>query len=209
MSSVIFGAFAAAVLVGGLAFAPAGARHPGAPVGAAAGRRPDDVMNVLVDVARDLRTGVSLPAAVERALAATPSILPATAAAMARGRSIDEAVALADPTTDDERLLVQAIRFARRSEGHGSQVVEHAATIVRERRAWRDERRMQSAQARLSARILTWLPMAFAMWSALTSPKVRAAYQAVPLTYAFSIAGVALNLYGWWWMRRIVSGIGT
>jgi Flp pilus assembly protein TadB len=85
-------------------------------------------------------------------------------------------------------------------------VLEQAGGVLRERRAWQYERHAQAAQARLSARVLTWLPMAFAAWGIATSGRVRAAYSATPLTVWCTSAGIALNIVGWWWMRRIITG---
>jgi tight adherence protein B len=83
--------------------------------------------------------------------------------------------------------------------------LERAAAVLRERRAWRAERVAQSAQARLSARILTILPLAVGLWAVLTSARVRAAYVSSPVPLVAAVAGVALDLCGLWWMRRIVA----
>jgi len=65
---------------------------------------------------------------------------------------------------------------------------------------------IQSAQARLSARVLTLLPVAFAGWGIATDSRVRAAYAMSPLPGACTACGLLLDLAGWWWMRRLVRG---
>ncbi|MEZ5250945.1 MAG: hypothetical protein R2713_17555 [Ilumatobacteraceae bacterium] len=83
-------------------------------------------------------------------------------------------------------------------------MLERTSVVVRERRAWRAERLAQAAQARASARVLTLLPLAFAGWSVLSSPSVRAAYTTSGVVVVLSLIGVILNAIGWWWMRRVI-----
>jgi Flp pilus assembly protein TadB len=85
-------------------------------------------------------------------------------------------------------------------------VLDRAVTVIRERRAWRHERHVHSAQARTSARVLTLLPLGFALWGLLTSPSVRTAYATSPVVIAVAATGIALNVAGWWWMRHVVNG---
>ena len=196
----------------GVAFAPTGARLPVAAPPAGRSTSPDragGLIEVLDDIGRDVRTGSSFPAAVDHALTIRPSVLASVAVALNRGLPLGEALAAADVRTPDEALAVHACGLAHRSGAHGADVVEHAASIMRERRAWAAERHAQAAQARLSARVLTWLPMAFALWCVLTSSQVRLAYGTVPLTAVCAGFGVVLNATGWQWMRRIVRGAPT
>ena len=62
---------------------------------------------------------------------------------------------------------------------------------------------MQSAQARLSAVVLTWLPVAVLALLVLTSGGVRHVVSS-PVGIVLLGSGSLLNLAGWWWMRRIV-----
>jgi Flp pilus assembly protein TadB len=78
--------------------------------------------------------------------------------------------------------------------------------VVRERQAWRAERHAQAAQARLSARMLTVLPLVVAGWGLVSGPRARQTYVESPATSVFAGLGVALNLVGWMWMRRLVRG---
>jgi tight adherence protein B len=62
---------------------------------------------------------------------------------------------------------------------------------------------VQSAQARLSATVLTWLPIAVLGVMLATSPAVRRVVVS-PLGATIVTVGTTINLLGWWWMRRIV-----
>ena len=53
--------------------------------------------------------------------------------------------------------------------------------------------------------VLTVLPLAFAAWGITTSESVRAAYATSAVTVVITVLGLALNVTGWWWMRRVVS----
>lgn len=108
----------------------------------------------------------------------------------------------------DERIVLHALLACHLVGGHAVGVLDRAGSVLRERRAWRLERRAQSAQARLSAIVLTALPPAVAVWGLLTSHQVRRAYTEVPFTVVATSAGLLCNAIGWWWMRRLVGAGG-
>ena len=84
--------------------------------------------------------------------------------------------------------------------------LERAAATLRERTAIQYERRAQSAQARLSIKILTWLPVAFLGWQIITNPLARWFLFASPFGRALLVGGLGLNWYGRRWMNRVVLG---
>ncbi|MDO8364329.1 MAG: hypothetical protein Q7V88_15665 [Actinomycetota bacterium] len=153
---------------------------------------------VLDSMAAEARTGSSLTAALERALARHRpeggAMHPgATTATIVTARVGDA----------DEAVVVQAIATAHALGGPVAATLDAAAALLRERAAIRGEAAAHSAQARLSARVLTGVPVAFAAWSLLASASFRAALlSSVGLVSA--AAGALCNLAGWWWMRRIV-----
>lgn len=191
------------------------------PVGAdrALPRRPpvdlelDQAIETLDGLARDLRAGASFAAALPQALAGHPAVLSGLRVALQRGAPVVDATARAaaevarhHPSDATDALVLQALRAAHAAGGNGVDALDRAAAVLRERRAWRNERRAQSAQARLSARLLTVLPPAFAIWGLVADPRVRATYAASPLPAVCVVCGLTLNLVGWWWMRRLVRG---
>ena len=67
---------------------------------------------------------------------------------------------------------------------------------------------MRSAQARMSARVLSALPVAFGLWCLTTDRRVARFTLGSPAGWACIAAGAASNVAGWWWMRRIVGRAG-
>ncbi len=103
----------------------------------------------------------------------------------------------------DEAVVVHALVTATRLGGATAATVQTGANLLRERAAVRAEAGAHAAQARLSARVLTVVPLGFATWSAIASQAFRRAVT-TPAGLASAALGVAANIVGWWWMRRIV-----
>jgi Flp pilus assembly protein TadB len=159
--------------------------------------------------AGEIRSGTHPAAAVRRALERHPGVLAETRQSLDNGVSLSASVARESAGSDDERWFAHNLRLCDASSGSTADVLERAAAIARERRAWAAERRAVAAQARLSARLLTLVPIGFAAWGVVASPSVRAAYRATPLVLGCTLAGCLLNLIGWWWMRHLVTGLPT
>ena len=106
--------------------------------------------------------------------------------------------------SDDIVLTWHVLSMCARNGGAVAEPLDRAAATLRSRQAIRYERQAYSAQARLSAKVLTLAPVAFALWMILTTSTVRdfLASTAGSLCILF---GAALNSAGWLWMRRIVS----
>lgn len=160
----------------------------------------DEWAALLDAISAEARTGSSLAAAVRHALTQSQphgSVLTSTATLS----HIDAASATEDA---DEAMVLQALRAAHALGGPTAATLDAASALLRERALIRGEALAYSAQARLSARVLTGVPLVFAGWSALSSRSFRAAVLS-PLGLASALAGGACNLLGWWWMRRIVA----
>ena len=164
---------------------------------------------VLEDIERDLRVGDGLVAATTVALRRHPSALPELRRSLDGGAALGTALEAATPADADERLVVQTLRACERTGGRMGAAVDRAVLVLRERRAWQREREVQAAQARLSATVLTLLPLAFAAWGVATSERIRRAYVEIPLCGVAAVIGLALNGVGWLWMRRMVRGRAT
>ena len=154
----------------------------------------------------EVRIGASLSTALAQALATDavqgrlvhPGV---TVAALADTAAVDAAA-----VPDDEMLAAHAIGTAHGLGGPVAATLDAAAAQLRERVALRAEAQAHSAQARLSARVLTTVPVAFCLWNVATSPAVRLAWLG-PAGAVCAVAGGLLNLAGWWWMRRIVARV--
>jgi Flp pilus assembly protein TadB len=163
-------------------------------------------LDVLDDIDRDLRTGVALSAAVTAALRRNPRTLGSLRRALDGGAQLEVALRAAVPADPAEAVVVQTLRACERTGGRMGAAVERAALVLRERTAWQRERRVHAAQARLSATVLTLVPLVFAAWGLASSPRIRRAYVEVPACGVAAVAGLGLNALGWLWMRRLVAG---
>ena len=158
-------------------------------------------------LARGLRSGSSPTTALGEALAAQPTVLIDLRRRLEQGGTVG-LITVEDVMTGPphERLVLQALRVGRLAGGSGAGVLERTADTLREQQAWAHDRQVQSAQARLSARVLTALPLVFACWSITADAEVRSAYASSPLPALSTAAGALLNLLGWWWMSRLTGG---
>lgn len=105
----------------------------------------------------------------------------------------------------DVALALQALTCAAAFGGPAAATLDACAAVLRERAAIAADVLSQSAQARLSARVLTVVPVGFALWSAAASERTRQAYLGSAVGLVSLALGASLNVGGWWWMRRIVT----
>ena len=138
----------------------------------------------------EVRSGSSLIAALAHARVRHPALAD----------RLDKASAHDDR---DLAIVTQSISAATELGGPVAATMHHAAALLRERAAQRAEAAAHSAQARLSAKVLTAVPLAFAVWSAATSAMFREAITS-PTGVIAASAGLATNALGWWWMRSVV-----
>jgi Flp pilus assembly protein TadB len=167
----------------------------------------DEWAAVLDGVSAEVRTGSSLAVALQQALVRSQphgqSITPSTTLA-----SIAATIATAEAADPDEAVVVQAISAAHSLGGPAAATIDAASALLRERSAIRGEALAHSAQARLSARVLTGVPLTFAGWSLLSSRSFRTALLS-EVGLASALIGATCNLIGWWWMRRIVAKVSA
>jgi tight adherence protein B len=157
-------------------------------------------------LARALRGGSTLrhamctvppPACVETRLA--PALL-----ALERGASVVAALSNLDARSHDLDLVLVVVRACAEHGGEAAEPIDRAAAALRQRAALAGERRTNSAQARMSALVMTCLPVAMLALLALTSRSVRAASTS-PAGLAAIALGAMLNVAGWGWMRRLIA----
>ena len=172
------------------------------PTGRTAGPAPTATAwaNFLDAAASEVRSGSSLT----ESWAAAGRRQPVTGAAVVPGRTLAES--LEHATTDrDEAVVLQVARVAVALGGPVAATLDAGAALLRERAAARAEALAHSSQARLSARVMTAVPLVFAAWSAVSSASFRSAV-VNPVGTASIVVGAALNLAGWRWMRAVVVG---
>jgi tight adherence protein B len=173
----------------------------------------DDIAEWCERVARNARAGHSLAEAVVRAAADVPAaaaaIQPAVRA-LSRGRGLAAALSEIDHRTAPASpvgLVVPVFTACAELGGPAAMPLERVAATLHARSAERAERHSNSAQARLSARVLTTVPVGVLALMALAEPTVRSALSS-GLGLVCVIAGGALNMAGWYWMRCLIGGVG-
>ena len=88
--------------------------------------------------------------------------------------------------------------------GRAADALEALSSSLRDRIAVVAEAEALSAQARMSALVIGGVPFAYLGWSALVDPAGLATITGTAVgRFCFGV-GVALELVGLWWMRRIV-----
>lgn len=160
---------------------------------------------LLDDIARRCASGESLRNGFVNALSRSelqPSFAHATHA-LHGGATIAEALASQPAVPPDQALAVHVLRLCAAQGGNVSVSLDRAAATLRERDTLAHERIAQSAQARLSARVLTLLPVGFSVWTLATTPSVRH-FVVTPPGLACVALGLALNLTGWRLMNRVI-----
>lgn len=163
----------------------------------------DEWAALLDGVSAELRTGSSLAVALQQAARRTAphgEVVTATSSL-----ATIEGAHAAHP---DEAVVLHALGAAHAVGGPMAATIDAASSLLRERSAVRAEAQAHSAQARLSARVLTGVPLAFAGWSTLSSSSFRSAIVS-PVGLTSAAMGCLANLLGWWWMRRIVRRVAT
>jgi tight adherence protein B len=175
---------------------------------------PLDITDFLDAVARDVRSGFSLSASIVQCSdrqQGHDSWSEPIAQRLLRGVTLSDALTeCALPTWSPE------IRFASRTlavaSAGGSGVapaLEHSASVLREQHGLALDRDIQSAQAQLSTKVLTWLPIAVFAWICATDPFARLFLLSTPAGMGCIATGITLNVCGRKWMSRVVSDISV
>ena len=155
-------------------------------------------------LARETRSGASLGAALRAVAPPGGTVLVTIPHALARGAPLADALAITT-TSPDEAAALTVLASCAYHGGPAAHPLDQVATTLRRRAADAAERAVHSAQARLSALVMTVLPGAVLLLLLVTSPSVRS-ISTTPFGSAVVVAGLGLNVAGWLWMRRIIVG---
>jgi tight adherence protein B len=157
-------------------------------------------------LSRAVRGGTTLTAAlrVTDPPPAAASVVAAIVIAVERGGRFE--VSDRD-VTPHLALALTVIAASLEHGGSAAEPLDRAADVLRSRAAEHAERQVHSAQARLSARVMTALPLAMLMLLVATSDSVRRVTVS-PFGAFVVTVGVALNLIGWRWMRATIERAG-
>jgi tight adherence protein B len=173
----------------------------------------DDIAEWCEQVARNVRAGSSLAAALTHTATDVPlagAAFDPAVRALRRGRGWTEArVELDDGAgpTSAVGLVVPVLAACAELGGPAATPLERVAATLHARSAERAERRTSSAQARLSARVLTAVPLGVLALLAIVEPAVRTSLGSAAGVLCVIVGGV-FNIAGWCWMTRLIGGVG-
>jgi Flp pilus assembly protein TadB len=172
-------------------------------------RRPaptDDELAAWCDeLSRHLRTGSSLTIAVcsaSRAPAVDATIAPVLLG-LQRGETLAGALRHVGRESPPLAIALGVLQACASLGGPSAPAIDRAAATLRRRSVDAAERRVHSAQARMSALVLTCLPAGVLAVTAVTSSTARATI-ATSFGLLSVVTGCLLNAVGWWWMQRII-----
>jgi tight adherence protein B len=122
----------------------------------------------------------------------------------------DALVECALPTwTPEIRFASRTLAVASAGGAGVAPALEHSASVLREQQALMLDRDVQAAQAQLSTKVLTWLPIAVFAWIAITDPIARVFLLSTPLGMCCVATGITLNVSGRKWMSHVVDNISV
>lgn len=161
--------------------------------------KPVDIAAALEACSRSLRTGSSLRNAIR---ASSLPIAPALAEGHPLGVVLDGWAQLA--TDPAERMAATAVALAAATGGPQARAIDAASVAVRDRIAATDEIAAHSSQARLSATVISCLPVVFVAWTLLADRRTAATLIGTPIGWLCLVVGLGLDALGLAWVRSLV-----
>lgn len=176
------------------------------------GNRPPDCVGFAETIERQLRSGYTLTAALREAarrhsqswcLEIVRSLDRGSTLATAISSRLDHEMQQRRPDPDLV-LTLQVLAMAAEVGGEPTRHVNALAETLRARRRAAADRLTQASTALASIRLLTWLPVACAVWMVVDDSDVRAVLVASPIGWACLTSGLVFNLLGRHWTNRLV-----
>ena len=168
-----------------------------------------DVAAALEAIARSLRSGAGLHAAIADGSHAVTGIVGAelqdVATKTARGQPLVDALAewRRASSVPGVRLAVAALTVAADIGGPQAAAVDGVAMTLRQRVAAQAEAWALGGQARLSAAVIGLAPLAFGFLASAADPQHAAFLLRTPVGLAMLATGLALDAAGALWMIRL------
>jgi len=175
---------------------------------------PPTITDFLDAIARDVRSGFSLASSFvqcsDQQLDDNHWSQPVARQCL-RGVVLADAIAeCALPTwTTEIRFASRTLAVASAGGAGVAPALEHSASVLREQQALMLDRDVQAAQAQLSTKVLTWLPIAVFAWIAITDPIARMFLLGTPVGMCCIATGITLNVSGRKWMSHVVDNISV
>jgi len=172
------------------------------------------VTDFLDAIARDVRSGFSLASSFvqcsDQQLDDNHWSQPVAQQCLRGVVLADALVECALPTwTPEIRFASRTLAVASAGGAGVAPALEHSASVLREQQGLMLDRDVQAAQAHLSTKVLTWLPIAVFAWIAITDPIARSFLLGTPVGLCCVATGITLNVSGRKWMSRVVDNISV
>ena len=172
------------------------------------------VTDFLDAIARDVRSGFSLASSFVQCSDQQPDSnhwSQPVAQQCLRGVVLADAlVECALPTwTPEIRFASRTLAVASSGGAGVAPALEHSASVLREQQGLMLDRDVQTAQAHLSTKVLTWLPIAVFAWIAINDSVARGFLLGTPVGMCCVATGIALNVSGRKWMSHVVDNISV
>ena len=177
-------------------------------------RTPPAITDFLDAIARDVRSGFSLASSFvqcsDQQLDDNHWSQPVAQQCLRGIVLADALVECALPTwTPEIRFASRTLAVASAGGAGVAPALEHSASVLREQQSLMLDRDVQAAQAQLSTKVLTWLPIAVFAWIAITDPIARSFLLSTPAGMCCVATGITLNVAGRKWMSRVVGDISV
>ena len=177
-------------------------------------RTPLAVTDFLDAIARDVRSGFSLASSFvqcsDQQLDDNHWSQPVAQQCLRGVVLADALVECALPTwTPEIRFASRTLAVASAGGAGVAPALEHSASVLRDQHGLMLDRDVQAAQAQLSTKVLTWLPIAVFAWIAITDPIARSFLLSTPAGMCCVATGITLNVAGRKWMSRVVGDISA
>jgi tight adherence protein B len=175
---------------------------------------PPDITDFLDAIARDVRSGFSLASSFVQCSDQQSDdnhwSQPVAQQCLRGVVLADALVECALPTwTPEIRFASRTLAVACAGGAGVAPALEHSASVLREQQALILDRDVQAAQAQLSTKVLTWLPIAVFAWIAITDPIARMFLLSTPFGMCCVATGITLNVSGRKWMSHVVDNISV
>jgi tight adherence protein B len=170
----------------------------------------EQLPDVLTIMASSLRAGHSFMQALDTVAREIPQ--PAATefqrvvAEIRLGRPTDDALeALSERVgSSDFRWAVLAVNIQREVGGNLAEILDNVADTLRERAQMRRQIRVLTAEGRLSAWVLTLMPIAIAVYMFAVNPEYIGLLFTTKMGLAMLVGSLILLVIGVFWMRKIV-----
>jgi tight adherence protein B len=177
-------------------------------------RTPPAVTDFLDAIARDVRSGFSLASSFVQCSDQQSDdnhwSQPVAQQCLRGVVLADALVECALPTwTPEIRFASRTLAVASAGGAGVAPALEHSASVLREQQGLMLDRDVQAAQAHLSTKVLTWLPIAVFAWIAITDPIARGFLLGTPVGMCCVATGITLNVSGRKWMSHVVDNISV